>query len=123
MRRIEKKKVHPSQHHPVDAGTFFPKIQEKLAIGKVNDPYEKQADTMADKVVNQSIENTSIQKKGEEEESLQQKSSLNQLPLYKSKNRLKKNPQFKKKKRKKPHNPNAKTLFRERKIPKLLPRT
>ena len=84
MRRIEKKKVHPSQHHPVDAGTFFPKIQEKLAIGKVNDPYEKQADTMADKVVNQSIENTSIQKKGEEEESLQQKSlSESVTPLQK----------------------------------------
>lgn len=39
---------------------------------------------MADKVVNQSIENTSIQKKGEEEESLQQKSlSESVTPLQK----------------------------------------
>lgn len=39
---------------PVAENSFFPKpasIQAKLTIGKPNDPYEKEADSMADKVI------------------------------------------------------------------------
>ena len=73
MKKNKRKKKASGGHDNSNQGPFFPSIQTKLAIGKADDVYEKEADTVADKVVNTSTEGTSIQKKGGEEEQLQEK--------------------------------------------------
>ena len=73
MKKNKRKKKVSGGHDNSNQGPFFPSIQTKLAIGKADDAFEKQADTVADKVVNASTESTSIQKKGGEEEQLQEK--------------------------------------------------
>lgn len=50
-----------------------PKIQHKLNVGKSGDKYEKEADHIADKIVNKTDTAGSIQKKGTEDEEVQQK--------------------------------------------------
>jgi len=72
MRRLKKKKKQNSTFNK-GSSTFFPSIQKKIAVGKPNDAFEVEADSVADKVVNTTEPNTSIQKKGEGEEEIQQK--------------------------------------------------
>ena len=44
--------------------SFFPPDQTKLAIGKADDMYEKEADQVAEKVVNNPAEGNAVQKMG-----------------------------------------------------------
>jgi hypothetical protein len=55
--------------------SFFTPIQAKLSIGKVNDPYEKEADAMADKVV-QRLAEPEVQAKTEDRKLSNAKTSL-----------------------------------------------
>ncbi|MEZ4858747.1 MAG: DUF4157 domain-containing protein [Flavobacteriaceae bacterium] len=73
MKRLKKKKKASNARSNEGQGPFFPSVQTKLAIGKADDGYEKEADSVADKVVNATSEGTSIQKKAGEEEQLQEK--------------------------------------------------
>ncbi len=73
MKKNKRKKKVSNTHERGAQGPFFPSIQTKLAIGKADDSYEKEADSVADKVVNNTGEGASIQKKGGEEEQLQEK--------------------------------------------------
>lgn len=73
MRRIRKKKKTAPAPENKTSNAFFPGVQTKLAIGKADDNFEKEADQVADQVVNKGSENSSIQKKGNEEEQIQEK--------------------------------------------------
>lgn len=53
--------------------SFFPSVQKKIAIGKSDDSFEKEADMVADKVVNKSGPHGAIQKMGEVNEEIQEK--------------------------------------------------
>jgi len=69
---MKKRKKRPDLNTTkAEAGTFFPGVQKKLAIGKADNAYEIEADNMADTLVN-ATENSNIQKKGATEE-VQQK--------------------------------------------------
>lgn len=73
MRRTRrKKKTAPTQENKT-SNAFFPGVQTKLAIGKADDSFEKEADNVADAVVNKGSESSNIQKKGAEEEQIQEK--------------------------------------------------
>ncbi|MCB0457895.1 MAG: DUF4157 domain-containing protein [Flavobacteriaceae bacterium] len=78
MKRLRKKKKTSNSHENPSGSMFFPSIQTKLSVGKAGDAYEKEADTVADKVVNTKNDVGNVQKKGAEEEQLQEK------PLSKS---------------------------------------
>jgi len=70
---MKKRKKRPDLNTTkAEAGTFFPGVQKKLAIGKADNAYEIEADNMADTVVN-AAENSNIQKKDSTEEEVQQK--------------------------------------------------
>ncbi|GHC57864.1 hypothetical protein [Ulvibacter litoralis] len=72
MKKLRRRKKNRTDTSKSDA-PFFPAVQEKLALGKADDAYEKEADAMADTVVG-TAENTNVQKMENEEESVQQKS-------------------------------------------------
>lgn len=61
MKRLRKRKP-PALLGNQQENTFFPSVQKKLAIGKADDPFEKEADAVADKVVNKSAPEGAIQK-------------------------------------------------------------
>ena len=71
MRRIKRKKSETTFAQKKES-TFFPSLQTKLSIGKADDSYEKEADNVADNVVNNSENQGSVQKM-ESEEDVQQK--------------------------------------------------
>ena len=54
MKKNKRKKKASGGHDNSNQGPFFPSIQTKLAIRKADDAFEKEADTVADKVVNAS---------------------------------------------------------------------
>ena len=62
MKRKRRKKKSVTAQENKTSGTFFPGVQTKLAIGKADDPYEKEADAVADKVVSNSGSENAIQK-------------------------------------------------------------
>ena len=73
MKRIRKKKKTARAQENNTSNAFFPGVQTKLAIGKADDAFEKEADHVADEVVNKGSESNSVQKKGAEEEQIQNK--------------------------------------------------
>lgn len=85
MRRLKKKKKPTNAPEGDRKGPFFPSVQTKLAIGKADDAYEKEADSVADKVVNTGGETNSIQKKEGEEEQLQEKPLLQSISTLQKK--------------------------------------
>lgn len=62
MREFEQKKI--TNNSP--SAFFGPKVQKKLTTGTVGDKYEKEADNVADKVVNQRKTGGLLQSKSEE---------------------------------------------------------
>lgn len=83
MKRPRKKKKGPNSASNVRSGPFFPKVQTKLSIGKADDVYEKEADSVADKVVNQSGEGAAIEKKSGESSQIQEKPIDSITPIQK----------------------------------------
>ena len=106
MKKNKRKKKASRVHESGNQGPFFPSIQTKLAIGKADDPFEKEADAVADKVVNKSGSENAIQKmetpvaddvqkvqkleteeepvqKMEEEEAVQAKEEVEEEPIQK----------------------------------------
>jgi hypothetical protein len=73
MKRVRRKKKTTAAQENKTSNAFFPGVQTKLAIGKADDAYEKEADHVADEVVNKGSESNGIQKKGAEEEQVQEK--------------------------------------------------
>ncbi|MEM7084577.1 MAG: DUF4157 domain-containing protein [Bacteroidota bacterium] len=73
MKRIRKKKKTARAQENKTSNAFFPGVQTKLAIGKADDAFEKEADNVADEVVNKGSDSSGIQKKGSEEEQIQEK--------------------------------------------------
>lgn len=70
---MRKRRSRPKLNTAVgEGGQFFPGVQKKLAIGEPGDAFEVEADKMADTVVN-GAEGGTVQKKGTEEEEVQQK--------------------------------------------------
>ncbi len=62
--------------------SFIPPIQTKLNIGKPGDVYEKEADKTADDVVNNTAEQSNIQKMGEEKEDVQAKGTTENITPF-----------------------------------------
>lgn len=81
---MKRRKKRPDTNtNKVESGTFFPGVQNKLAVGKPGDAYEVEADKMADTVVNSS-ENANVQKKDATEEDVQQKPLIDAItPIQK----------------------------------------
>ncbi|AGA79801.1 eCIS core domain-containing protein [Echinicola vietnamensis] len=79
MRELKKKHKPDQQgNHSLfkkadDQPKDFFGVQAQLEVGKPGDPYEKEADAMADKVVSNSSAPEPVQAKGSEEEEVQQK--------------------------------------------------
>ena len=63
LRKQEKKSNHNKSEAP-----FFKAVQPKLKVGQPGDKYEKEADSVAEKVVNSNNDSASVQKMGTEEE-------------------------------------------------------
>ena len=72
MKRLRKKRPDPATGKKKE-DSFFPSVQKKIAIGKADDAFEKEADTVADKVVSKSGQQGAIQKMGEAEDEIQEK--------------------------------------------------
>lgn len=73
MKRFRKRKKTTSQKSGSEGTTFFPSVQTKLNIGKADDAYEKEADSVAEKVVNKNNDSQAINRSGEEEEAVMSK--------------------------------------------------
>ncbi len=72
MKRLKRKKTGTPFSNKKES-TFFPSIQKKVSVGKADDKYEKEADSVANKIVNKGEGQGSIQKMESSEEEVQQK--------------------------------------------------
>ncbi len=64
-----------------DDNAFFSSVQAKLTVGQKDDPYEKEADSMADKVVNRSA--AEVQAKSEPaDNTVSKKSNIDSTPAH-----------------------------------------
>ncbi|MGS2739384.1 eCIS core domain-containing protein [Sinomicrobium sp. M5D2P17] len=73
MREFKRKKSDASTALKNENNRDFFGVQAKLNVGRPGDKYEKEADHVADKVVNKTADQPGIQKMGNGEEELQQK--------------------------------------------------
>ncbi|MBL4704548.1 MAG: DUF4157 domain-containing protein [Flavobacteriales bacterium] len=69
--RLRDRKSDAEKSKSANSSFFQPIVQAKLKVGEPNDKYEKEADSMADQVVNKS--NSEVVQKKEGEEEVQQK--------------------------------------------------
>ena len=56
-----RRKPRPKEHLQTSKEPFFKKVQTKIAIGKADDPYEREADAVADRVVSGSASKSNKQ--------------------------------------------------------------
>ncbi len=75
------KREKPDKPHASNDAFIKPTVQTKLKVGKADDRYEKEADQVADKVVNANHTADNIRKKGSEEEMQQKPIASSVSPL------------------------------------------
>ncbi|MEM7186589.1 MAG: DUF4157 domain-containing protein [Bacteroidota bacterium] len=78
-----KRKKAPKPGAASGQGPFFPKVQTKLSVGKADDAFEKEADQVADQVVNSTGESTAIQKMSNATGQIQEKPIDSITPVQK----------------------------------------
>jgi len=83
MKRMRKRKKVNRHSETKKDSAFFPAVQTKLSVGKADDVFEKEADSVADRVVNNSDKGGAIQKMGVEGAKIQEKPIDSITPVQK----------------------------------------